>query len=74
MDILEVAKKVLEIEMNSIGSLIKKLDTSFVKAVEIIFDCKGRIIVTGIGKSGLVGRKIASTLASTGIHLYFWIP
>ena len=71
MDILEEAKKVLEIEMNSIGSLIKKLDTNFVKAVELVFDCKGRIIVTGIGKSGLVGRKIASTLASTGTPSLF---
>ena len=74
MDILEEAKKVLEIEMNSIGGLIKKLDTNFVKAVELIFDCKGRIIVTGIGKSGLVGRKIASTLASTGTPSLFLDP
>jgi len=74
MDILEEAKKVLEIEMNSIGSLIKKLDINFVKAVEIIFNCKGRIIVTGIGKSGLVGRKIASTLASTGTPSLFLDP
>lgn len=74
MDILKEAKKVLEIEMNSIGSLIKKLNTNFVKAVELIFDCKGRIIVTGIGKSGLVGRKIASTLASTGTPSLFLDP
>ena len=74
MDILEEAKKVLEIEMNSIGGLIKKLDTNFVKAVELIFNCKDRIIVTGIGKSGLVGRKIASTLASTGTPSLFLDP
>ena len=74
MDILEEAKKVLEIEMNSISGLIKKLDTNFVKAVELIFNCKDRIIVTGIGKSGLVGRKIASTLASTGTPSLFLDP
>ena len=74
MDILEEAKKVLEIEMNSIGGLIKKLDINFVKAVELIFNCKDRIIVTGIGKSGLVGRKIASTLASTGTPSLFLDP
>ena len=71
MDILDNARKVLETERDSIGSLIKKLDTNFVKAVELMFDCKGRIIVTGIGKSGLIGRKIASTLASTGTPSIF---
>ena len=74
MDILEEAKKVLEIEMNSIGDSIKKLDTNFVNAVELMFECKGRIIVMGMGKSGLVGRKIASTLASTGTPSLFLDP
>lgn len=71
MDVLDEARRVLEIEMNSIGDLIKKLDTNFVKVVELMFECKGRIIVTGIGKSGLIGRKIASTLASTGTPALF---
>lgn len=71
MDVLDKARRVLEIEMNSIGDLIKKLDINFVKVVELMFECKGRIIVTGIGKSGLIGRKIASTLASTGTPALF---
>ena len=74
MDILEEAKKVLEIEMNSIGDSIKKLDTNFVNAVELMFECKGRTIVMGMGKSGLVGRKIASTLVSTGTPSLFLDP
>ena len=74
MDTLYEAKKVLEIEMNSIGDSIKKLDVNFVKAVELMFDCKGKVIVTGMGKSGLVGRKIAATLASTGTSSIFLHP
>jgi arabinose-5-phosphate isomerase len=74
MDTLYEAKNVLEIEMNSIGDTIKKLDANFVKAVKLMFDCKGRIIVTGMGKSGLVGRKIAATLASTGTPALFLHP
>lgn len=74
MDILDEARKVLEIEMNSLGGVIKKLDINFVRAVELMFECKGRIIVMGMGKSGLVGRKIASTLASTGTPSLFLDP
>ena len=74
MDLLSEAKEILEIEMNSIGDSIKNLDSNFVNAVELMFDCKGKVIITGMGKSGLVGRKIAATLASTGTPALFLHP
>jgi arabinose-5-phosphate isomerase len=74
MNILDEIKKVLETEMKSIGDLIKKLNNNYVMAVELMFECKGRVVVSGIGKSGLIGRKIASTLASTGTPAFFLDP
>jgi len=71
---IECAKKVLEIEAEAIRNLISRLDENFEKAVEIIFSCRGRVIVTGMGKSGLVGRKIAATLASTGTPAFYLHP
>jgi len=64
--ILKKAKEVLKIEASAIGELSKRLDGSFTKAVDLIIKCKGRVIVTGMGKTGIIGRKIASTLSSTG--------
>lgn len=69
--IIERARKVLEIESKAIYNLIGRLDTAFVQAVDIISKCQGKVIVTGIGKSGLIGKKIASTLASTGTPAIF---
>ena len=63
---LATAKRVLRIEAEAIAGLIERLDERFERAVEILFRCKGRVIVTGMGKSGLIGRKIAATFASTG--------
>lgn len=74
MDVLSEASKVLKIEMDSIADLIKKLDENFVDAIEIISRCKGRLIVIGIGKSGMIGRKIAATFASTGTPASFLHP
>jgi arabinose-5-phosphate isomerase len=71
---IEGAKKVLEIESEAIKDLIKQLDDNFLQAVELISKCKGRVIVTGMGKSGLIGRKIASTLSSTGTSAFFVHP
>jgi len=73
-DLLEIARRVLQTEAEAVGSLIGKLDGGFVAAVEIIFASKGRVIVTGMGKSGLVGKKIAATLASTGTPAFFLHP
>ncbi len=68
------AKKVLEIESEAIKNLIEQLDDNFSQAVELISKCKGRVIVTGMGKSGLIGRKITSTLSSTGTSAFFIHP
>lgn len=74
MDIIEQAKETLQIEAQAILSLIDKIDESFVRAIEVLYDCEGRIIVTGMGKSGIIGKKIASTLASTGSPALFLHP
>lgn len=72
--ILDIAKRVLRIEAEAIYSLIDKLNNNFEKAVEMIFESKGRVVVIGMGKSGLVGRKIAATLSSTGTPAFFLHP
>ncbi len=71
---LEVAKKVLDLEIKGLETLRNLLDDSFAAAIEIIFSLKGRLIVTGMGKSGHVARKIASTMASTGTPAFFIHP
>jgi arabinose-5-phosphate isomerase len=71
---LAIARDVLEIEAKAITDLISRLDESFERAVQIVLACKGRIVVSGIGKSGHVARKIASTLASTGTPAFFVHP
>ena len=68
---LETAKRVLRIEAEAIADLIDRLDGRFEQAVELLFGCKGRVAVTGMGKSGLIGRKIAATFCSTGTPAYF---
>ncbi len=74
MNYIEIAKEVLEIESRELLLASKSLDDEFVKAVEIIFNCEGKVIITGVGKSGLVGSKIAATLASTGTSSFFIHP
>jgi hypothetical protein len=63
---LALAKKVLQTEAAAILALVERVDDRFVRAVETLRDCRGRVIVTGMGKSGIIARKIAATLASTG--------
>jgi arabinose-5-phosphate isomerase len=70
----ERAKRVLRIEADAIESLIARVDESFGKAVDLIYRCRGKVVVMGIGKSGIVGRKIAATLASTGTPAFFIHP
>lgn len=69
--ILDTARRVLQIEADSIREQVGNLGPAFVRAVEEIAACRGRLCVTGLGKSGLVGQKIAATLASTGTPAYF---
>jgi arabinose-5-phosphate isomerase len=72
--LLAMADRVLRLEAESIAALRGRLDDRFVEAVELLRRCRGRVIVTGMGKSGLIGRKIAATLASTGTPAYFLHP
>jgi arabinose-5-phosphate isomerase len=71
---LELARKVLRTEANAILALVDRIDGAFAQAVQILFDCKGRVILTGMGKSGIIGRKIAATLTSTGTSAWFLHP
>jgi arabinose-5-phosphate isomerase len=73
-DIKECARRVLRIESQAVAALIPRIDDSFKRAVQTILQCEGRIIVTGIGKSGLIGKKIAATLSSTGTAAFFLHP
>ncbi len=69
--ILNAARDVLRIESEAVAALEARLDESFVRAVQLILDCAGRVVVTGVGKSGAIGRKLASTFASTGTPALF---
>lgn len=71
---IETAREVLAIEARAVSDLIGHLDTRFEQAIRIILQCQGRVVVSGIGKSGHVARKIASTLASTGTPAFFVHP
>ena len=71
---LAVARRVLQTEAAAILALVDRLDEGFDQAVRLLLDCRGRVIVTGMGKSGLVSRKIAATLASTGTPAFFLHP
>lgn len=73
-DAVETAKRVLTIEADAIVALIGKLDGEFGKAVDMICSATGRVVVCGMGKSGIIGQKIASTLASTGTPAFFLHP
>ena len=73
-DLRRLAERVLRMEADAILGLIQKLDERFEQAVELLRGCAGRVIVTGMGKSGLIGRKIAATLASTGTPAYYLHP
>ena len=74
LNMIELAKEVFDIEANSILKLKDTIGNDFDKAVDLILNCKGRVIVTGMGKSGHIGRKIAATLTSTGTPSYFLHP
>lgn len=71
---LDSARRVLSIEAQAIQNLLDRLDASFDRAVDLLLACKGRVVVTGMGKSGLIGRKISGTLSSTGTPSFFLHP
>jgi arabinose-5-phosphate isomerase len=68
---VEYGKNVVEIEANAVKNLIHHIDGNFQNAVDLVINCRGRIVVTGIGKAGLIGQKISATLASTGTPSYW---
>ena len=70
----EYAIQCIKDEAEAVIGLIPQLDDNFEKAVNLIFDCKGKVIVTGVGKSGHIGAKIAATLSSTGTPSFFINP
>jgi arabinose-5-phosphate isomerase len=74
MDAVERGRRVLRMEREALEDVERNLDTSFATAVDLLVACKGRVIVAGVGKSGLIGRKIAATLTSTGTPATFLHP
>ncbi|HWR58477.1 MAG TPA: KpsF/GutQ family sugar-phosphate isomerase [Thermodesulfovibrionales bacterium] len=74
MNLIDIAKKVLKTEADAVAGLIEKLNSDFEKAVDMIYHSRGRVVVTGMGKSGIIGKKIAATLASTGTPAFFMHP
>jgi arabinose-5-phosphate isomerase len=71
---LDTARRVLKIEAQAIQDVLARLDATFEKAVDLLFACKGRVVLTGMGKSGLVARKISATFSSTGTPSFFLHP
>lgn len=71
MGFIQEARDILSSEAKGIEEVAGKLDENFIKAVELLHNCQGKVIVTGIGKSGIIGHKIASTLASVGTPAFF---
>ena len=73
-ELLELGREVLRIEASAVLSLVDRLDGSFVEALRLIQGCRGRVVVSGMGKSGHIGHKIAATMASTGTPTFFVHP
>ena len=71
---LDIARRVLRTEANAINALTDRLNGDFEKAIDLLLACQGRVIVTGMGKSGIICRKIAATLSSTGTSAFFLHP
>lgn len=74
MEILELAKKALMVESRAVAALAGRIGDEFLQAVDLIHRCQGRVVITGMGKSGLIGKKIASTFASIGTPALFLHP
>ncbi|MEG1159841.1 MAG: SIS domain-containing protein, partial [Acidaminococcaceae bacterium] len=71
---LELAREVLKMEAEAILELVPRIDEHFAAAVDMILACPGRTVITGMGKSGIIGRKMAATLASTGTPSFYLHP
>jgi arabinose-5-phosphate isomerase len=73
-EIIDQARKVLQIEADAIHTLVDRVDDSLISAIDIIYSCAGRVVITGMGKSGIIGKKMAATFASTGTPALFLHP
>ena len=74
MDLLQEAKRIFDIEINSLNSVRDALNSDFLKIIDAIVNCKGKVIITGMGKPGHIGRKIAATMSSLGTPSFFLHP
>ncbi|MEO0278291.1 MAG: KpsF/GutQ family sugar-phosphate isomerase [candidate division WOR-3 bacterium] len=74
IEIIKEGKRVIEVEIEEAKKLIDRIDENFVEAVKILAECKGRVVLTGMGKSGIIAKKIAATMASTGTPAFFLHP
>jgi arabinose-5-phosphate isomerase len=74
MNVIEEARRVIRVESLALTAMAERIDSSFERAIDLILESSGRVIVSGMGKSGLVGQKIASTMASTGTPAFFLHP
>src|SRR5579862_6001863 len=72
--VIQKGKQVIQIEAEAVAALLNRIDAEFVRAVNLLYECKGRVIVTGMGKSGIIARKIVATLNSTGTAAMFLHP
>ncbi len=72
--LIDTAKEVIDIEISALKEIKDKIDHNFESACHLLYECKGKVVVTGIGKSGIIGQKIAATLASTGTPAFFMHP
>ncbi len=71
MDTIKIAQEVFDVEIEQLKALEKRIDRNFTDVVEAIMNTTGRVVVTGIGKTGIIGKKIAASLASTGTVSFF---
>ena len=74
MDLIKIAQETFHIEADALNRAAARLDTNFLEAIDLIENTKGKLIITGVGKSGLVGAKMAATFASTGTSSFFLHP
>jgi arabinose-5-phosphate isomerase len=73
-DLIDSAQRTIRLELEAVQELLPRINADFIKACELILNCKGRVVVVGMGKSGHIGNKIAATLASTGTTAFFVHP
>ena len=71
MDVQQLIRQAVEVEAHAVRRLLDQIDESYAAAIELLQNCQGKVVVTGVGKSGIIGKKIAASLASTGTPAFF---